>query len=157
MKTCLSQGSRRFESPLDPHAGWPSRYVSVRRCGGLTIILLQLKYPLGTIREEYGISILLGYGLSCWKRHKTHSFIPFPRGLESGLSLTSLADKYASHIVHIIEKSVLQHAQNVTFGLFATDWFRLTNWFHTTCFKVEVIMNESGHLGTQNVVLCNCW
>ena len=37
---------RRFESPLDPHAGLPGRYIHVRRCGGMFIIFLQLKVPL---------------------------------------------------------------------------------------------------------------
>ena len=37
---------RRFESPLDPQAGWPGRYINVRRCGGLSMVLLQLKDPL---------------------------------------------------------------------------------------------------------------
>ena len=37
---------RRFESPLDPQAGWPGRYINVRRCGGLSMVRLQLKDPL---------------------------------------------------------------------------------------------------------------
>ena len=37
---------RRFESPLDPQAGWPGRYINVRHCGGLSMVLLQLKDPL---------------------------------------------------------------------------------------------------------------
>ena len=35
-------------------AGWPGRFINVRRCGGLSIVLLQLKDPLGVfvkIRE----------------------------------------------------------------------------------------------------------
>ena len=39
-------GVRRFESPLDPQAGLPGRYINVRRCGGLPMVLLQLKDPL---------------------------------------------------------------------------------------------------------------
>ena len=34
-----------FESPLDPQADWPGRYINVR-CGGLSMVLLQLKDPL---------------------------------------------------------------------------------------------------------------
>ena len=37
---------RRFESPLDPYADWPGRSINVRRCGGLPMVLLQLKDPL---------------------------------------------------------------------------------------------------------------
>ena len=37
---------RRFESPLDPQAGWPVCYIHVRRCGGQSMVLLQLKDPL---------------------------------------------------------------------------------------------------------------
>ena len=37
---------RRFESPLDPQAGWPGRYIDVRRFGGLPMVLLQQKDPL---------------------------------------------------------------------------------------------------------------
>ena len=37
---------RRFETPLDPQAGWPGRYINVRCCGGLSMVLLQLKDPL---------------------------------------------------------------------------------------------------------------
>ena len=34
------------ESPLDPQEGLPGRYINVRHCGGLSIVLLQLKDPL---------------------------------------------------------------------------------------------------------------
>ena len=37
---------RMFESPLDPQAGWFGCYIDVRRCGGLSMVLLQLKDPL---------------------------------------------------------------------------------------------------------------
>ena len=37
---------RRFESPLYPQAGWPGRYINVPRCGGLSMVFLQLKDPL---------------------------------------------------------------------------------------------------------------
>ena len=37
---------RRFESPLDPQVGWPGCYINVRRCGGLSMVILQLKDPL---------------------------------------------------------------------------------------------------------------
>ena len=37
---------RRFESLLDSQAGWPGRYMNVRRCGGLPMGLLQHKDPL---------------------------------------------------------------------------------------------------------------
>ena len=36
----------RFESPLDPQAGWPDRYINVWRCRGLSMVLMQLKEPL---------------------------------------------------------------------------------------------------------------
>ena len=36
---------RRFESPLDPQAGWPGRYINVQHCGGMSMVLLQLKDP----------------------------------------------------------------------------------------------------------------
>ena len=61
----------RFKSPLDPQAGWPGCYINVWHCGGLSVLLLQLKDPLGTIWEEKGISsqfrisILSRYDLSC--------------------------------------------------------------------------------------------
>ena len=36
-----------------------------------------------------------------------------------------------SSIIYITEKLAHQHAQNMTFGLFATaSFFRLTSWFH---------------------------
>ena len=31
---------------LDPQAGWPGRCINVRRCGGLSMVPLQLKDPL---------------------------------------------------------------------------------------------------------------
>ena len=37
---------RHFESPLDPHAGCPGRYINVWRCGRLSMVILQLKKPL---------------------------------------------------------------------------------------------------------------
>ena len=37
---------RRFDSPLDPQAGWPGRYINVRRCRGLSMVLMQLTDPL---------------------------------------------------------------------------------------------------------------
>ena len=37
---------RRFESLLHPQACWPGRFIKVRRCGGLPMVLLQLKDPL---------------------------------------------------------------------------------------------------------------
>ena len=40
---------RRFESPLDLQAGWPGRFINVRRCWGLSVVLLQLKDPLELI------------------------------------------------------------------------------------------------------------
>ena len=42
-KTCTTA---QVWSPLDPQAGWPGRYINVRRCGGLSMVLLQLKDPL---------------------------------------------------------------------------------------------------------------
>ena len=35
----------RFESPLDPQAGWPGCHINVRRCEGLSMVRLQLKTP----------------------------------------------------------------------------------------------------------------
>ena len=37
---------RRFVSPLNLRAGWPGRFINVRRFGGLCMGLLQLKDPL---------------------------------------------------------------------------------------------------------------
>ena len=37
---------RRFESPLHPQAGWPGRYINVWRCGGLSMVLMQLSNHL---------------------------------------------------------------------------------------------------------------
>ena len=37
---------RRFESPLDSQADGPGRYINVRRCGELPVVLLQQKDPL---------------------------------------------------------------------------------------------------------------
>ena len=45
----------RFESPPDPKLGSPGRYIHVRHCGGLPIVLLQLKDASSPIREEKGI------------------------------------------------------------------------------------------------------
>ena len=33
-------------SQNDPQAGGPGRYINVRHCGGLSMVLLQLKDPL---------------------------------------------------------------------------------------------------------------
>ena len=65
----------KLESPLDPQAGWPGRYINVRGCGGLSMILLQLKDPLELFvrrRESsrFRVSISSRYDLSCWKRRK---------------------------------------------------------------------------------------
>ena len=38
---------RRFESPLDPEADWPGRFVNVRCCGGLCMVLL--RYSAGLL------------------------------------------------------------------------------------------------------------
>ena len=52
----------RFESLLDPKAGWPGCYKNVWHCEGLSMALLQLKDPL----ELIGL-FLPGSGfLSCW-------------------------------------------------------------------------------------------
>ena len=57
--------------PLDPQAGWPGRYINVRRCGGLPMVLLQQKYPLELFvksREflpRFRVSISSRYDLSC--------------------------------------------------------------------------------------------
>ena len=37
---------RMFKTLLDPQAGWPGCYINVRCCGGLSMVLLQLKDPL---------------------------------------------------------------------------------------------------------------
>ena len=51
----------RFESPLDPQAGWPGRYKNVRHCGGLSMVFLQLKDPLELFVKSK--EFLLGPGL----------------------------------------------------------------------------------------------
>ena len=51
---------RKFESPLDHQAGWPGRYINVRRCGGLSMVLLQLKDPLALFVKSR--EFLLGSG-----------------------------------------------------------------------------------------------
>ena len=33
-------------SPLTPQGGWPGRHISVWHCGGLSVVLLQLKDPV---------------------------------------------------------------------------------------------------------------
>ena len=43
MPSSQAQG-RWFESLLNPQAGWPGHYINVRRCEGLSMVLLQLKY-----------------------------------------------------------------------------------------------------------------
>ena len=45
MPSCQAQ-VRRFESPLDPQAGWPGRYINVRCCGGLPMAFLQQESQL---------------------------------------------------------------------------------------------------------------
>ena len=52
-----------------------------------------------------------------------------------------------SHLIYITEKPVHQHAQNTTFGLFATaSLFRFTGWFYTHLFYSSkmrcIIFNE---------------
>ena len=37
-------------------AGWPGRYINVRQCGRLSMVLLQLKDPLELFEKEKGIS-----------------------------------------------------------------------------------------------------
>ena len=73
---------RRFESPLDPQAGWPGCYINVPHCRGLSMVLLQLKYPLELFvkRREF----LPGSGLlsprdmtyAVESDIKFHSFLP---------------------------------------------------------------------------------
>ena len=41
-----------FESPLDPQAGWPGRYINLRRCGGLSLVLMQRKDPLELVKSR---------------------------------------------------------------------------------------------------------
>ena len=43
-----------FESPLDPQAGWPRRYINVRCCEGLSMVLPQLKDPLELFVKRRG-------------------------------------------------------------------------------------------------------
>ena len=50
---------RMFESPLDNQVGWPGRYIHVRRCGGLSMVILQLNNPL----EKGNFSLVLGFYL----------------------------------------------------------------------------------------------
>ena len=45
---------------LDPQAGWPGRYINVRRCGGLSMVLPQLKDPLKLFVKSR--EFLPGYG-----------------------------------------------------------------------------------------------
>ena len=65
----------RFESPLEPEAGWPGRYINVPRCGGLSLVLLPLKDPkeLFVKEREFLPSSGFLYDLSCWKGRKTPS------------------------------------------------------------------------------------
>ena len=60
--------------------GWPGRYVNVRCCEGLSMVLLQLKYPMESIDKSMDVSrfrgsISSGNDLSCLKRRKT-PFLP---------------------------------------------------------------------------------
>ena len=65
-------------------ACWSGLYINVRRCGGLSIVILQLKGPLGTIREEKGISSRLRVSIS--SRYTLESDVkPFPAFLLSFL------------------------------------------------------------------------
>ena len=44
----------RFEFPLNPtKAGWPGHYINVSRCGGLSMSLRQLEYPLEQSGREW--------------------------------------------------------------------------------------------------------
>ena len=49
---------RGSESALDTQSDWPGHSINVWLvgCGGLSMVLLQLKDPLETTREEKGIS-----------------------------------------------------------------------------------------------------
>ena len=51
----------RLEPPLDQQAGWPGHYIKVRRCGGLSMVPLQLKDTLESFMKRRGF--LLGSGL----------------------------------------------------------------------------------------------
>ena len=49
-----------------------------------------------------------------------------------------------SRVIHITEKAAHQHAQNLTFGLFAAAWLlRLTGWFHIHLFYSSKIPASS--------------
>ena len=63
---------RRFKTAWSPQAWWPGRYINVRRCGGRAVVPLQLKDPLGTIREEKGTSCRFCISIS----FVSHSFLP---------------------------------------------------------------------------------
>ena len=41
-----SSVSSQVRGLLDPQAGWPGRYINVRRCRGLSMVLLRQKDPL---------------------------------------------------------------------------------------------------------------
>ena len=67
----------RFESLLDPQAGWPGRYINVQRCKGLSMVLLQLKDLLEVFikKREFLPSSRF---LSCRNMtQKKHSFLPY--------------------------------------------------------------------------------
>ena len=60
-----------FESPMDPQAVLPRRYINVRHCGGLSMVRLQIKDPLELFvkRREFfpgsWVFVLSQYDLSC--------------------------------------------------------------------------------------------
>ena len=69
-------------SPLDPQAGWPGCYINVLHCGGLSVVLLQLKDPLELFvkrREFLPSSGFLSYRdttKAVESDVKKHSFLP---------------------------------------------------------------------------------
>ena len=67
----LPSVSSQVRVPLDPQAGWPGRYINVWCCGGLSMVLLQLKGPLELFVKSreflpgYGFLSLVAINLSC--------------------------------------------------------------------------------------------
>ena len=50
-----------FESPLDVQTGWPSCYINVGRCGGMSIVGLPLKDPLQLFLKGMEFILVSGF------------------------------------------------------------------------------------------------
>ena len=63
---------------MDPQAGWRGRYINVRHCRGLSIVLLQLKDPLELFVKRGEFIPSSGFLSRNDKTYSTDILIPAP-------------------------------------------------------------------------------